>query len=54
MWNVKCSAMPITIGATGIVGKGLKSGNSTRTTFNRFSTKKTYTRNITHHEESAT
>jgi hypothetical protein len=30
------------------------SGNNTRTTLNRFLTKNCHTRNITHHEESAT
>jgi hypothetical protein len=30
------------------------SGNNTRTTLNRFSTKNCHTRNITHHKESAT
>jgi hypothetical protein len=39
---VKCFVIPVIIAATGIVSKGLKiSGNNTRTTFNRFSTKKT-------------
>jgi hypothetical protein len=40
-WNMKCLAMPVIIGATRIVNKRLKnSGKNTRTTFNRFSTKK--------------
>jgi hypothetical protein len=42
MWNMKCFVMPVIIGATGIVTKGLNiSGNNTRKAFNRFSTKKT-------------
>jgi hypothetical protein len=41
MWNMKCFVIPIIIGATGIVNRGLKkSGNDTRKAFNRFSTKK--------------
>jgi hypothetical protein len=41
MWNIKCFVIPVIIGATGIVTKGLKiSGNNTRKAFNRFSTKK--------------
>jgi hypothetical protein len=37
---MKCFVIPAITGATGIVGKSLKiSGNNTRTTFNRFSTK---------------
>jgi hypothetical protein len=37
---MKCFAIPVIIGATGIVSKGLKiSGNNTRTTFRRFSAK---------------
>jgi hypothetical protein len=43
MWNMKCFVIPVIIGATGIVTKGLKkiSGNKTRKAFNRFPTKKT-------------
>jgi hypothetical protein len=41
MWNMKCFVIPVIIGATGIVTKGLKiSGNNTRDAFNKFSTKK--------------
>jgi hypothetical protein len=57
MWNMKCFVIPVIIGATGIVTKGLKkrkSGNSTRKEFNSFSTKNSCTRNITHYKESAT
>jgi hypothetical protein len=41
MWNMKCFVIPAIIGATGIITKGLKkiSGNNTRKTFNRLSTK---------------
>jgi hypothetical protein len=48
--------IPVIIGATGIVTRGLKkiSGNNTRKAFNRFSTKNRCTRNITHYKESAT
>jgi hypothetical protein len=46
MWNMKCSVIPVIIGATGIVSKSLKkSGNNI---------KKQRTRNITHRKESAT
>jgi hypothetical protein len=40
MWNMKCFIIPVIIGATGIVTKGLKkvSGNNTRKVFNIFST----------------
>jgi hypothetical protein len=56
MWNMKCFVTSVIIGGMGIVSKCLKkSGNSARTTFNRYSTKKIRrTRNITHHKESAT
>jgi hypothetical protein len=56
MWNMKCFVIPIIIGVTGIVTKGLKkkSGNNTRKAFNRFSTKNSCTRNMTHYKESAT
>jgi hypothetical protein len=41
MWNMKCFAIPVITGATGIVTKRLKkiSENNTRKSFNRFSTK---------------
>jgi hypothetical protein len=43
MWNMKWFVIPVIIGATGIVTRRTKkiSGNYTRKTFNRFSTKKT-------------
>jgi hypothetical protein len=51
----KYFVIPVITGATAIVTRGLKkSGNNTRKAFNRFSTKKRYTRNITHYKESAT
>jgi hypothetical protein len=56
MWNMKCFVIPVITGATGTVTVGLKkiSGNNTRKAFNRFSTKNSCTRNITHYKESAT
>jgi hypothetical protein len=34
MWNMKCLVIPVVIGATGIVTKGLKkSGNNTKKAF---------------------
>jgi hypothetical protein len=55
MWNMKCIVIPVIIGATGIVTRGLKkSGNNTRDAFNRFSTKNSCTRNITNCKEIAT
>jgi hypothetical protein len=56
IWNMKCFVIPIIIGATGNVTKGLKkiSGNNTRKASNRFSTKKnSCSRNIKHYKESA-
>jgi hypothetical protein len=54
MWNLKCTIIPVIIGATGIVTRSLRknSGNSTRKTFDRFTTKDSYTWNITHNTES--
>jgi hypothetical protein len=50
MWKMKGFVIPKIIAS-----KRLKiSGDNTRTTFNRFSTKDRSTRNITHHKESAT
>jgi hypothetical protein len=53
---MKCFVIPVIITATGIVTRGLKeiSGNNTRKAFNRFSTKNSCARNITHYKESAT
>jgi uncharacterized protein YaiL (DUF2058 family) len=51
MWDMKCFVIPVIIGATGIVIKGLKiSGNNTKKAFYRFSTKE----HITRIEASAT
>jgi len=53
MWNTKCITIPVITGATGIVTKGLKNLVSpTRKIFNRFSTKDSYTWNMTHNTES--
>jgi len=54
MWNVKCVIMSVIIGATGIVTKGLKKkiGSRARKTFIRFTTRNSYTWNITHNTES--
>ena len=54
MWNLKCTILPVIIGATGIVTRNLmeKFGNCTRKTFDRFTTKDSYTWNITHNKKS--
>ena len=54
MWNLKCTIIPVIIGATGIVTGSLrkKFGSCTRKTFDRFTTKDSYTWNITHNTES--
>jgi hypothetical protein len=53
MWNLKCTIIPVIIGATGIVTRSLKKfGRYAKNTFNRFTTKDSYTWNITHNEES--
>ena len=54
MWKMKCMIIPVTIGATVIVTKGLKDkfGSGTRKTIDRFTTKDSYTWNITHNTES--
>ena len=54
MWNLKCTFIPVITGATGIVTRSLrkKFGNCTRKTFDRFTTKDSYTWNITHNTES--
>ena len=54
MWNMKLMIIPVTDGATRIVTKGFKEkyGSHTRKTFNRFITKDSYTRNITHNTGS--
>jgi len=54
MWNLKCTIIPVIIGATGIVTRSLRKnfGSCTRKTFDRFTTKDSYTWNITHNTES--
>ena len=54
MWNLKRTIVPVIIGATGIVTRSLrkKFGNYTRKTLDRFTTKDSYTWNITHNTES--
>jgi hypothetical protein len=54
MWNLKCTIIPVIIGATGIVTRSLrkKFGGCTRKKFDRFATKDSYTWNITHNTES--
>jgi len=52
---MKCFVIPVIIGATGIVIKGLKiSGNNIRKAVNRLSTKNTCTKDIAQNKESAT
>jgi len=55
MWNLKCTIVPVKIGATATVTRSLKKkfGSCTGKTFDRFSTKDSYTWNITHNTESA-
>jgi hypothetical protein len=54
MWNLKCTIIPVIIGATGIVTRSLrkKFGSCIRKIFDRFSTKDSCTLNITHNTES--
>jgi hypothetical protein len=54
MWNLKCTLIPVIIGATGIVPKILskKSGRCSRKTNDSFTTADSYTWNITHNTES--
>jgi hypothetical protein len=55
MYNIKCFVIPVIIGATGIVTKGLKiSRNNTRKAFNRFCTKNSCTKDIAHNKETST
>jgi hypothetical protein len=51
---MKCTIIPVIIGATGIATKGLrkKSGSYTRKTFSSFTKKDSCTWNITHNTES--
>jgi len=52
--DLKCTSVPVIIGATGIVTRSLrkKFGNCTRKTFDRFTTKESYNWNITHNTKS--
>ena len=54
MWNLKFTIIPAIIGATGIVTRSLrkKFRNCTRKTLDRFTTKDSYTWNVTHNTES--
>ena len=53
MWNLKCTILPVIIGGTGIVTRSLRKNlETTRKTFDRFTTKDRYTWNITHNKES--
>jgi hypothetical protein len=54
MWNLKCSIIPVVIRATGIVKRNLRKNleRYTRKTFDSFTTKDSYTWNITHNTES--
>jgi hypothetical protein len=53
MWNIKYMIVPIIIGATGRLTKGLqKFGSHTMKTFNRFTITDSSTCNITHNTES--
>ena len=49
MWNLKCTIVLVIIGATGIVTRSLKKNLET---LDRFTTKDSYTWNITHNTES--
>ena len=54
MWNLKCTIMPVIIGASGIVTRSLRENleDIPGKKFNRFTTKDSYTWNITHNTES--
>ena len=54
MWNLKCTVVPIIIGATGIVTRSLRKNLEAvpGKTFDRFTTKESCTWNITHNTES--
>jgi hypothetical protein len=52
MWSMKCVYTGVVIGATGMVTEAFKNfGRHTRKTFNRLTTKVTYTWNITYNTE---
>jgi hypothetical protein len=58
MWNLKCTLIPVINGATGIVTRSLRKnleaipGKHSIDSFDRFTTKDSYTWNITHNTES--
>jgi hypothetical protein len=54
MWNLKCTIIPVITGAHWNSNEKLKEkfGSYTRKTFDRFTTKDSYTWNITHNTES--
>jgi hypothetical protein len=54
MWNLKCTIIPVIIGATGIVTRSLRKNLEAvpGKHFDRFITKDSYTWNITHNTES--
>ena len=54
MWNLKCTIVPVTIGATGIVKRSLRKNLEAvpGKKLDRFTTKDSYTWNITHNTES--
>jgi hypothetical protein len=56
MWNMKCFAIPVIIGATGIISKSLQKYLETTPGQHSIDSlqKNCHTRNITHHKESAT
>jgi len=53
MWHMKRMIVPVIIGATTMVTKGLMKhfGSHTRKAFNRFTAKDSYTRYITHNKQ---
>jgi len=53
MWNLKCTIIPIIIGATRIVTRSVRKNlEAVPGTFDRFTTKASYPGNITHNTES--
>ena len=52
---MKCTVVPVIIGATGMVTRSLRENLEAvpGETFDRFTTKDSYTRNSTHNTESA-